>query len=127
VRVVHVGLGLNLAGARNAGWRYADSDLCGSLTTTTSLSATPSQSWPAFDVADVGCAGPVMYAGDTGTVWCGGIRRSAWTGVTRCLLRGKSVLPCTATWHTDDMPDAFAVPRAVIEAVDGLDDQRFPI
>ncbi|MGO9854927.1 MAG: glycosyltransferase family 2 protein [Acidimicrobiales bacterium] len=127
VRVVHVGLGLNLAGARNAGWRHADSDLCAFIDDDNVVERNAiSELARAFDAADIGFAGPVIYAGDTGLVWCGGIRRSAWTGVTRCLLRGKSVLPSTTTWHTDDMPDALAVPRPVLEAVNGFDDQRFP-
>jgi GT2 family glycosyltransferase len=128
VRVVHVGLGLNLAGARNAGWRSADSDLCVFIDddNVVERDAIFELARP-FDSTRIGFAGPVIYAGDTGTVWCGGIRRSGWTGVTRCRLRGRSVLPAATTWHTDDMPDAFAVPRPVLEAVNGFDDERFPI
>src|SRR5271169_3009077 len=94
VRVVHVGLGLNLAGARNAGWRSADSDLCVFIDDDNVVEREAiSELARPFDSSQIGFAGPVIYAGDTGAVWCGGIRRSGWTGVTRCLLRGRSVLP----------------------------------
>ena len=41
-------------------------------------------------------------------------------------LHGQWQLPDEQTWPTDDMPDAFAVPRTVLEAVGGLDEERFP-
>ncbi len=128
VRVIHAGLGLNLAGARNIGWRSADSDLCIFIDddNVVERDAIAELARP-FETSHIGLAGPVIYAGDTGTVWCGGIRRSSWTGLTRCLLRGQSILPAATTWHTDDMPDAFAVPSAVLEAIGGFDEERFPI
>ncbi len=128
VRVIQAGLGLNLAGARNAAWRSAESDLCIFIDDDNIVERDAiAELARTFETSRIGLAGPVIYAGDTGTVWCGGIRRSGWTGVTRCMLRGQSNLPAAATWHTDDMPDAFAVPGAVLEEVEGLDDERFPI
>jgi SAM-dependent methyltransferase len=81
----------------------------------------------AFDDPDVGLAGPVIYAGDSGTIWCGGISRSPWTGQTRCILGGESTLPPNAFWHTDDMPNAFGIPRDTLEKIGGFDEERFPI
>jgi GT2 family glycosyltransferase len=128
VRVIHAGLGISVAGARNAGWRSAVSDLCIFIDddNVVERDAIAELARP-FETSGIGLVGPVIYAGDSGTVWCGGIRRSDWTGLTHCLLRGQSILPAATTWPTDDMPDAFAVPRAVLEAVSGFDEGRFPI
>ena len=128
VRVVHAGLGLSVAGARNAGWQAADSDLCIFIDDDNVVEQDAiAELARIFETSGIGLAGPVIYAGDNGTVWCGGIRRSEWTGLTRCLLRGQSVLPAERTWATDDMPDAFAIPRGVLEATKGFDEEQFPI
>ena len=74
-----------------------------------------------------GLTGPVIYSGSLGTIWCAGIRRSRWTGQTHNLLGGRSSLPDAPNWPTEDMPDAFAVPRLVLEELGGFDDRRFPI
>jgi GT2 family glycosyltransferase len=128
VRVIHAGLGISLAGARNIGWRSADSTLCVFVDDDNVVEPNAlSELARVFEIAEVGLASPVIFAGDSGTVWCAGIRRSNWTTVTRCLFRGRSVLPTTPSWHTDDTPDAFAVRRSVLEAVGGFDEERFPI
>jgi GT2 family glycosyltransferase len=124
IRILHGGHGLNLPAARNDGWRNATADLCvfidddntiepGGLAALASACTDPK----------VGLAGPVIFAGDNGTIWCGGIWRSKWTGVTRCMHYGKVDPPPQGTWRTAGMPDAFAVPRAVLEAVKGFDEQ----
>jgi GT2 family glycosyltransferase len=128
VLVLHAGLGFNVAGARNIGWRrsasdvsiFIDDDNVVELDTVAALAR-------GFEAGDVGLVGPVIYAGDNGTIWCGGISRSPWTGVTRCLFTGRLEVPAKSSWPTQDMPDAFAVPRAVLAAVEGFDEQRFPI
>ena len=129
VRVHHAGLGLSLAGARNAGWRAADAELCIFIDDDNVVERDAiAQLARPFEAPGTGLAAPVIFAGDSGTIWCGGIRRSEWTGLTRCLFRGQSLLPAsTASWPTDDTPDAFAIPRAVLERVKGFDDERFPI
>ncbi len=128
VRVVHAGLGLSLAGARNAGWRDSTSDLAIFIDDDNVVEpGTIAQLAGAFETGQVGLAGPVIYAGDQGTIWCGGITRSSWTGQTHHLLAGRSDLPAEPTWLTEDMPDAFAVPRGVLEELGGFDDRRFPI
>ena len=128
VRVVYAGLGISLAGARNVGWRSAESDICFFLDDDNLVERDAVRELAnAFEIRDIGLAGPVIFAGDSGTVWCAGIRRSRWTGQTRCILGGESNMPAASTWHTDDMPDAFAVPRAVMEKLDGFDEERFPI
>ncbi len=128
VRVVHAGLGISVSGARNAGWRSTVSDVCIFIDDDNVVERDAvAELARVFRQRDVGLASPVVFAGDSGVVWCAGITRSRWTGRTRCILGGESIMPAASTWHTDEMPDAFAVPRAVLEKVDGFDEQRFPI
>jgi GT2 family glycosyltransferase len=128
VRTIHVGLGVSVAGARNAGWRESTSDLCVFIDDDNKVEKdTIAELLGAFEADGVGLAGPVIYAGDQGTIWCGGIRRSRWTGQTHCLLGGASLPPDVPNWDTEDMPDAFAVPRVVLEEVGGFDEKHFPI
>jgi GT2 family glycosyltransferase len=128
VEVVRAGLGISLAGARNVGWRLASSDICFFIDDDNVVeSDTVAELARAFEGPGVGMAGPVVFAGDSGTVWCAGIYRSRWTGRTRCILGGESTMPTTSTWHTDDMPNAFAIPRDVLEDIGGFDEKRFPI
>lgn len=128
VCVVEAGLGLSVAGARNAGWRASTSDLVVFVDDDNVVEPDAIANLTrAFQADNIGLAGPVIYAGDAGTVWCGGIRRSPWTGQTRNLLGGRTELPDEPDWPTEDMPDAFAVPRRVLADLDGFDDRRFPI
>jgi GT2 family glycosyltransferase len=128
VCVVEAGLGLSVAGARNAGWRASTTDLVVFVDDDNVVEPDAIANLAgAFDADGIGLAGPVIFAGDTGTVWCGGIRRSPWTGHTKNLLGGRTVLPDEPDWPTEDMPDAFAVPRRVLVDIDGFDDQRFPM
>jgi len=128
VRVVHAGLGVSVAGARNEGWKAATSDLCVFIDDDNEVEHGAIEELArAFEPGDVGLDGPVIYSGNLGTIWCAGIRRSRWTGQTHNLLGGRSSLPDTPNWHTEDMPDAFAVPRLVLEELGGFDDRRFPI
>lgn len=128
VRVVQAGLGISVAGARNVGWREATSDLCIFIDDDNRVEHdTIAELARAFITGDVGLAGPVIYAGDEGTIWCGGIRRARWTGRTHFLLSGQSSPPDQPNWDTEDMPDAFAVPRVVLVEVGGLDEEKFPI
>jgi len=128
VRVIHAGLGMSVAGARNVGWKASTSDITVFIDDDNVVEPPAiAELAQSFNAGDVGLAGPIIYAGDRGTVWCGGITRSPWTGFTKCLLGGASELPSKLTWRTEDMPDAFAIPRDVLDAVDGFDEQRFPI
>jgi GT2 family glycosyltransferase len=127
LQVIHAGLGLNLPGARNLGWRSTSSTLCffvddDNIVETEAIE----QLALAFKDPDIGLAGPLIYCGDDATIWCAGIRRSPWTTRTIWPLRGQSNLPEELVWPTEDMPDAFAVPRTVLEALEGLDEERFP-
>jgi GT2 family glycosyltransferase len=127
LRVVHAGLGLNLAGARNLGWRSTSSSVCVFIDDDNAVEPEAiDQLARVFEDRDVGLAGPVIYTGDEAIVWCAGIHRSPWTTRTIWPAHGQSNLPDEQTWPTDDMPDAFAVPRTVLEAVGGLDEERFP-
>jgi GT2 family glycosyltransferase len=128
VQVVRAGLGINLSGARNMGWRLASSDICIFIDDDNVVeSDAVAELARACEEPEVGMAGPVVFAGDSGTVWCAGIYRSRWTGRTRCILGGESTMPTASTWHTDDMPDAFAIRRDVLEQIGGFDEERFPI
>jgi len=128
VRVLYAGLGISLAGARNAGWRSAISDVCIFIDDDNVVEpdAVAALAYACSD-PDVGLVGPVILAGDSDTVWCAGIIRSEWTGRTFCILGGETDFPTEQVWETDDMPDAFAVPRAVLDKLDGFDEQNFPI
>jgi glycosyltransferase involved in cell wall biosynthesis len=127
VRILRAGHGLNLAAARNDGWRNTTADLCVFIDDDNEIeSGALGPLASACTDPGVGLAGPVIFAGDEGTIWCGGITRSKWTGVTRCMFYGKTDPPCETSWATAGMPDAFAVPRVVLEAVNGFDDERFP-
>jgi O-methyltransferase len=128
VRVVPAALGISLSGARNAGWRAASCDICIFIDddNVVERDAIDLLARACLD-SDVGLAGPVILAGDNEEIWCAGIIRSQWTGQTRCILSGETIVPEHSVWETDDMPDAFAVPRAVLEKLDGFDDKNFPI
>jgi GT2 family glycosyltransferase len=128
IQVIHAGLGLNLAGARNRGWRSAHSDLCFFVDDdntvdlgTIQLLAAASQD------ASIGLLAPVIYEStNPASVWCGGIYRSMWTTKTTFILQGHSDLPTQASWPTLEMPDAFAVPRSVLNQIGGFDETRYP-
>ncbi len=128
VRIVHAGLGISLAGARNAGWRATTSELCFLVDddNVVEYDAVAALAEAALN-SQVGLAGPVIFAGDSDTIWCAGIIRSPWTGQTRCILGGESSVPANSVWDTDDMPDAFMVPRSILEKLDGFDEKTFPI
>ena len=127
VRVIHAGLGISLAGARNVGWRSAASDLCFFIDDDNVVEPDAVDSLAeAFLNDNVGLAGPVILAGDSNTIWCAGIARSPWTGQTRCILGGEHDAPSDSMWATDDMPDAFMVRRSVLETLDGFDEEKFP-
>jgi GT2 family glycosyltransferase len=126
--VIHAGLGISVAGARNAGWRAASSDVVVFIDDDNVVEPDAiGQLVDALRPGGIGLAGPVIFAGDQGTVWCAGIRRSPWTGRTHNLLGGGALSSERSEWHTEDMPDAFAVPRVVLTEVGGFDDQTFPI
>ena len=128
VQVIDAGLGLNVAAARDLGWRASRSDLVlfidddntvapGALATLEAFAGEPL----------VGMLAPVIYsAGAPDRVWCGGVSRSMWTTHTRFLHHGAVRLPAGRSWDTLDMPNAFAVPRPVLEAVGGFDVENFP-
>ena len=128
LRIIHAGFGLNPTGARNVGWRSTSSTLCFFIDDDNVVEPEAIEQLAlVFDDREVGFAGPLIYSGDEAIIWCGGIRRSAWTTRTIWPLHGESNPPDEPTWPTEDMPDAFAVPRAILETLNGLDEERFPI
>lgn len=128
IRILHSGLGLNLAGARNRGWRAATSDLCFFIDDDNTIAGdTLANLREAVLTPGIGLVAPVIYDATTPSkIWCGGVKRSMWTTRTRFVLRGQTRLPSAITWMTDDMPDAFVIPRNVLESVGGFDEGRFP-
>lgn len=124
---VHIGLGLNLAGARNAGWHAATGDIAVFIDDDNEVD-------PGFlkaleDAAarhpDWGLIAPVILDDEGKDVWCAGIQRSMRTTRTRFLHRGELSHELEA-WATDDAPDAFAVRMDVLRRVNGFDEARFP-
>jgi GT2 family glycosyltransferase len=75
----------------------------------------------------MGLVGPVIFdANAPGRIWCAGVRRSMWTTRNYFLLGPPRSEADAAFWPTADMPDAFAVPRAVLDRLGGFDEHRFP-
>jgi GT2 family glycosyltransferase len=125
-RIIHAGLGLNLPGARNLGWRSTSSTVCFFIDDDNIVEPEAiEQIALVFEDTNIGLAGPLIYSGDDEAIWCAGVLHSPWTTRTIWPLRGESKLPDELMWPTEDMPDAFAVPRSVLEALNGLDEERF--
>jgi len=128
IEIVRAGMGLNIAAARNRGWRAAQADLCVFVDddNTVASETLAALEHAACDIT-IGLVAPVIYeAANPSRIWCAGIRRSSWTTRTTFLHRGASRPPAEALWPTDDMPDAFAVPRQVLMRIGGFDEVRFP-
>jgi GT2 family glycosyltransferase len=128
VRLLLGGFGLNVTAARNLGWRTCRADVCLFVDDDNEVEPEAVEML-ARGCADpeVGIAGPVIYSGDEGVIWCGGLRFSRWTGITRCLLKGQRDVPASPRWATDGLPDAFGLRREVLERVGGLDHRTFPM
>lgn len=129
VKLVHAGLGMNATGARNVGWRASRSDICIFVDDDNEVDdSCIDQLAQACRNQGVGLAGPVIYSGDEGTIWCAGLEISKWTGITRCKAIGEQEPPgALAQWPTDGMPDMYALRHEVLERVGGLDDHAFPL
>ena len=129
VQVIRAGLGINATGGRNAGWRASKADTCVFIDDDNEVADRCVEMLArACAQQDVGLAGPVIYSGDQGTIWCAGLEVSKWTGITRCMSIGKTEPPGSReTWPTDSIPDMYALRREVLERVGGLDDRAFPI
>ena len=118
----------NLAGARNTGWRSTPADLYLFVDDDNTVApGTVEELARAASEPSIGLVAPVIYdATPPNRIWCGGVRRSMWTTRTKFLFRNTSGPPTTEPWATDEMPDAFAVPRKVLLKVDGFDEANFP-
>src|ERR1700694_2488827 len=127
VRIGCAGLGLNLAGARNRGWRLTDADLCVFIDDDNFVAPNTLEVLnKGASGLNVGLVAPIIYeTGRPSRVWCGGVRRSMWTTRTHFLHRGSVELPDAKSWSTDDMPDVLAIPRKVLEEVAGFDEVPF--
>jgi len=128
VKCLRWGRGLDLAGARNLGWRSSHSDLCFFIDDDNVVDQNALQTIAGFARdPGIGLIGPVILRGDApDIVWCAGVRRSMVTTRTTFPGRGFKLQNITELVETDDMPDALAIPRHVLDAIEGFDDQRFP-
>jgi GT2 family glycosyltransferase len=130
VQVLHAGFGLNATAARNAGWRASRSEVCIFIDDDNEVDPRClGVLAAACRDQRVGVAGPVIYSGDQGTIWCAGLEYSKWTGITRCIGIGDTEPPNgSPRWPTAaGIPDAYALRREVLEQVGGLDDLEFPL
>ncbi|MHB1774927.1 MAG: glycosyltransferase family 2 protein [Acidimicrobiales bacterium] len=128
VRLLRGGFGLNVTAARNLGWRTCSADVCLFVDDDNEVEPEAVEVLAAACAdPEVGLAGPVIYSGDEGVIWCGGLRFSRWTGITRCLLKGDRDVPASPRWPTDGLPDAYCLRREVLERVGGLDHSTFPM
>ncbi len=127
VQLVQAGLGMNAAGARNVGWRTSHSEICIFVDDDNEVDDRCIEVLSrACSDTHVGLAGPVIYSGDQGTIWCAGLEMSKWTGIARCNSIGEAEpLDQRPRWPTDCMPDVYALRREVLERVGGLDDRAF--
>jgi GT2 family glycosyltransferase len=128
VQVLHAGFGMNVAAARNAGWRASSAGICIFIDDDNEVDEGCIGALAAACSDErVGIAGPVIYSGDEGTIWCAGLAFSKWTGLIRCRGIGETEPPDPGPrWPTAAMPDAFALRRDVLELVNGLDEVSFP-
>ncbi|HUE06862.1 MAG TPA: glycosyltransferase [Acidimicrobiales bacterium] len=128
VQVVYGGFGMNVAAARNAGWRASKADVCIFIDDDNEVDEGCIGALVSACLDErVGIAGPVIYSGDEGTIWCASLAFSRWTGLTRCVGIGETEPPDPGPrWPTAGMPDAFALRRDVLERVNGLDEIVFP-
>jgi GT2 family glycosyltransferase len=127
IDVIHLGAGLDLPGARNAGWRAAkEADVVCFIDDDNTVAPDAIERLVGV-LRDprVGLVAPVIYCAEPpDMVWCGGIQRSMWTTRTTLMHRGGS-LPDLETWPTEGPPDSLAVPRDVLEKIDGFDEVNF--
>jgi GT2 family glycosyltransferase len=128
VTLLRAGLGLNLAGARNRGWQAAKADLCVFIDDDNTVgSETLGNLAEMADLQEVGFVGPVIFdANAPSRIWCAGVRRSMWTTRNHFFAGPPTTEANAAFWPTADMPDAFAVPRAILDHLSGFDERRFP-
>ena len=129
VRLLRGGFGINVTAARNLGWRSTSSDVVVFVDDDNEVDVKfVEELRDACADPGIGLAGPVIYSGGEGTIWCAGIRQSRWTGISRCLWKGMTEPPDhLANWPTSAVPDAFALRREVLDRVGGLDEVTFPM
>lgn len=130
ITIFDAGLGLNLAGARNIGWRAAKTTICVFIDDDNVVgNDTIERFSEAFgDDLSLGLIAPLICSGMDSSVWCAGVSRSMVTTKTSFPYRGVSIdrLATAKQWPTDDAPDAFAVRREALEQIGGFNDVDFP-
>jgi GT2 family glycosyltransferase len=125
---IHAGRGLDLAGARNAGWHAATGDLAVFIDDDNEVDAefVNALARAASAHPEWGLIAPVIFGDNRTDVWCAGIRRSMRTTRTRFLNGETAIGNSSEAWPTDDAPDAFAVRVEVLRRIGGFDQERFP-
>lgn len=129
VKILEIGMGLNLAGARNRGAQETDSDVCFFIDDDNRVGFQALEAMiDAFCDEDVHFVGPIIFAGDSGRIWCAGVERSRWTTRTRMLYTGltEEKLPDLSRWLTQDMPNSFAIRLKILIENGGFDEITFP-
>ena len=127
VRFIHLGAGLNVSAARNAGAKatmaeivlfvdddnVADPGLCARL-----MELFESRS-------DVQAAGPLMRCLDSGNIWCAGVKRNTWTGHT--VFVGHGADKWNEAWadKSPELPNCFAVRHDTFNLIGGFS-ELFP-
>lgn len=117
----------NVSRARNLGWRATKSEIilfCDD--DNTFEDDTISELISAIREPTVGAVAPVAYLGNTSTIWCAGVNRSAWTGRS-FFVRDLENYSNMTTWETHDLPNMFCTRRSVLEQINGFDEVAFPL
>lgn len=129
VKVLDAKLGPNVAEARNIGWRASASELVFFIDDD---NVVPPQTIERLvdrfrSSVQAGLIAPISLIGSSDLIWCSGIVR------TPLLARTISTGAFTK-WErqniissTCDAPNAFMIPRRVLEEIGGFDSSRFPI
>lgn len=127
LHTIHTGLDLNPEDSRHVGWRSAISDLCVLIDDDNVVGPEAiDQLALVFEDVGVGFAGPLssrpILEGSSG------VARHPSVAMPDSLA---SQRPVQSAQHVDvtyeDMPDAFVVPRTVLETLGGFDEERFPM
>jgi GT2 family glycosyltransferase len=124
--VLEAGLGLNLAGARNLGWKSATGGVVFFVDDDNVVARDAVGILACMALhAHVGLVAPIMRS-PAGQVLFAGTRRSMWTTRTRFVRREINGAAADMLLPTDDAPNAFAMRRDVLESIGGFDEKHFP-
>lgn len=128
VRAIEAGAGLNVAFARDIGWRELSTDICVFVDDDNVFeAATIAHLRRAFSDPGTWAAAPVAILGTSDLIWCAGVERGRWLGHTRFLCAGRLREDADIPQNSLEFPNCFAVRREALEALHGFDHARFPM